>query len=93
MVSHDEVKKIADLAKLYFDEEQLDSITEDLNGILAFADTVTAFDASGYDIDGSEDMLMPLREDIVSSSYEPELILSNAMEADDGFFVVRERSV
>lgn len=93
MVSHDEVKKIAALAKLYFDEEQLDSIAEDLNAVLAFADTVTAFDSSGYDIDSSEDMLLPLREDIVGSSYEPELILSNAMEADDGFFVVRDRLV
>jgi aspartyl-tRNA(Asn)/glutamyl-tRNA(Gln) amidotransferase subunit C len=93
MVTHDEVRKIAALSKLYFDEAQLDSITEDLNGVLAFADAVTAFDASGYDIDSGEDMLLPLREDIVTPSYESELILGNAMEADDGFFVVRDRQL
>jgi|AGTN01.1.fsa_nt_gi Asp-tRNAAsn/Glu-tRNAGln amidotransferase C subunit len=91
MVTHDEVRKIAALAKLYIAEDQLDAITGELNGIIAFADTVSAADASGYGADLSGNEAFSLRADVVSDSYESELILSNAMESGDGFFVVRNR--
>lgn len=91
MVTHDEVRKIAALAKLYIDESQLDAITEELNSVIAFADEVSSVDASGVDIDSITIDYAPLREDVMSVSCTPEQVLQNAMEASDGYFVVRER--
>ncbi len=93
MATHDEVLKIAALAKLYISGEQLGEITGDLNSIIAFADTISAVDASGYEGEAFDSGAAPLREDAVSASYTPELILANAMEAGDGFFVVRDRGL
>ncbi len=85
------MRRIAALAKLYISEEQLEEITGDLSGIIAFADAVASVDASGYDVEAEDGPAYPLRPDITAASYEPELILKNAMESGDGFFVVRGR--
>jgi aspartyl/glutamyl-tRNA(Asn/Gln) amidotransferase C subunit len=91
MVTRDDILKIAALAKLYISEEKLDEITNDLNGVIAFADTIASADASGYDTDAAGNESLPLRCDAVTPSFMPKLILSNAMESGDGFFIVRER--
>lgn len=91
MVTHEDVLKIARLAKLYISEEELDAFTKDMGDIIEFAHAVNGanVEASGFDqINNLENVL---REDVVAPSFSPEDILRNAESQEDGYFLVKKR--
>jgi aspartyl-tRNA(Asn)/glutamyl-tRNA(Gln) amidotransferase subunit C len=91
MVSHEEILKIANLAKLSVAPEELDGLTDDMNKIIGFADTInTAADASS-DFDNINGLTNVFREDTVVPSCDREEILKNAESREDGYFLVRRR--
>ena len=91
MVSHEEILKIANLAKLSVAPEELDGLTEDMNKIIGFADTInTAADASS-DFDNINGLTNVFREDTVVPSCDREENLKNAESCEDGYFLVRRR--
>jgi aspartyl-tRNA(Asn)/glutamyl-tRNA(Gln) amidotransferase subunit C len=88
MITTDTLKKVAALAKLSLDGEDLDGLAADFGGIVEFADAVAGADLSAMDLT-EHDEDFPLREDVVIPSLTPEKILQNAGEARDGFFLTR----
>lgn len=91
MVSHEEILKIANLAKLSVAPEELDGLTDDMNKIIGFADTInTAADASS-DFDNINGLTNVFREDTIVPSCDREEILKNAESREDGYFLVRRR--
>ncbi|MDR0904698.1 MAG: aspartyl/glutamyl-tRNA amidotransferase subunit C [Oscillospiraceae bacterium] len=88
MITTDTLKKVAALAKLSLDGEDLDKLAADFGGIVEFADAVAGADLSAMDLT-EHDEDFPLREDVVIPSLPPEKILQNAGEARDGFFITR----
>ncbi|MDR0839680.1 MAG: aspartyl/glutamyl-tRNA amidotransferase subunit C [Oscillospiraceae bacterium] len=88
MITHEELKKVAALAKLSLDGADLDALAADFGGIVEFADAVAGADLSAMDLT-EHDEDFPLREDVVVPSLPPEEILSNAGESGGGFFVTR----
>lgn len=90
MITIDELKKIAALAKLSLDGEDIEALRRDIGNILDFADAVAKapVNVSDDEADGSE---QALREDILRPSYPAEDILKNAGEQQDGYFVARKR--
>ena len=91
-VTHEDVIQMARLSKLYINENELDQLTEDMNQIIAFADTVSAAASEGCDFDNINHLSNVLREDEVQPSYPREEILQNAESQDDGYFLVKKRS-
>jgi aspartyl-tRNA(Asn)/glutamyl-tRNA(Gln) amidotransferase subunit C len=90
MITYDELKKIAALAKLSLDGEDIDALAKDISGILEFADTIAQAAVDLTDSDG-DDAGWYLREDVVLPSMPVAEILSNAGEQQDGYFVARKR--
>lgn len=88
----EEIKSLARLAKLEFDDERCASFKDGFDEIIAFADRINQeVEGDVQTIHGAgsaERELEELREDCVQPSLENGKILSNA-EGADGFFPVR----
>ena len=91
MVTHEEILKIANLAKLSVAPEELDGLTKDMNEIIGFADTISAAAADASDFDNINGLSNVFREDTVVPSLDREAILKNAESREDGYFLVRRR--
>jgi aspartyl-tRNA(Asn)/glutamyl-tRNA(Gln) amidotransferase subunit C len=89
VVTHEDVLKIAKLAKLEVAPEELDGLTKDMNEIISFADTIASVsvEEEAYaDQNGLENVL---REDEVKSGLTCDEVLANAPDTDGSSFVVR----
>lgn len=91
MVTHEEILKIANLAKLSVAPEELDGLTKDMNEIIGFADTIGAAAPGDAGFDGGTGLSNVFREDVVVPSCGREEILKNAECREDGYFLVRRR--
>lgn len=92
MVTHEDILKIAKLAKLEVEESELDGLTKDMNEIISFADTiasVSAQDEAYSDINGLENVL---REDVVQPGLACDEVLANAEDTDGSSFVVKQHA-
>jgi len=88
-VSAQDVKKIARLSRLYVEDDRLQPIAEDLNGILGWIEQLGEVDVEGMEpMTSAVDMAAPLRADAVSDGGKRDDVLKNAPKSDDGFFVV-----
>ncbi len=88
-ISQEEIKKIALLSRLEVREEHMTHMEKELNDILTYV-----AELNELDLDGVEPMAhaVPLqnvwREDVRKPSLDHDLALSNAPEAEDGYFKV-----
>ena len=88
-VSPQDVKKIARLSRLHVEEDRLQPIAEDLNGILGWIEQLGEVDVEGVEpMSSAVDMAAPLRADAISDGGKRDDVLKNAPKSDDGFFVV-----
>ncbi|MBT4484543.1 MAG: Asp-tRNA(Asn)/Glu-tRNA(Gln) amidotransferase subunit GatC [Candidatus Latescibacteria bacterium] len=88
-VSKKEVDKIADLARLYFSEEEKEELTGVLNNILGYFDKLSELDTENVE---PLTHILPvqnvMREDKEKGTTGQEIALANAPEHDSGHFVV-----
>jgi aspartyl-tRNA(Asn)/glutamyl-tRNA(Gln) amidotransferase subunit C len=94
MISKQEVKWLARLAKLSVEDETLDSLTKDLDEIVGFAgliNSAVAEESAGYK--GQKVCAKDLREDVVRDCSPQSLVLSNVGGGDNGYFPVKRRKV
>ena len=88
-VSVDDVKKIARLARLHVESDQLQPLADDLNGILGWIEQLDEVDVDGVEpMTSAVDMAAPLRKDEITDGGKRDDVLKNAPKKDDGFFVV-----
>ncbi len=92
MVTHEEVLKIAKLAKLSVSADELVALTKDMSEIIGFADTISAVSSTTSDFDSMNNLSNAFREDVVVPSYDRQEILKNAESQDDGYFLVKKRA-
>ena len=92
-VSKEDFDKLATLARLRFEEDEVEKFTKDFDEIIAFADTINNSSEGGTDdikdVSAEEVELSELREDEVRESLPNEKILSN-VEGSKGYFVVKK---
>ena len=88
MVTHEDILKIAKLAKLEVEDSELDGLTKDMNEIISFADTIASVSAQD-DINGLENVL---REDVVQPGLTCDEVLANAEDTDGSSFVVKQHA-
>lgn len=81
--------KVAKLARIKVEEDQLPALAEEFNRILGFIEQL-----SEVDVDGVEPMTsvtpqrLKRREDVVTDGGYQDKVLSNAPDAREGFFAV-----
>lgn len=92
MVTREDIENIALLSKLFVDESELDSLTEEMQKIVAFADTINKVDVKTGDFDNINNLSNVFREDVVLESLPAKEILANAPEQAEDHFLVRRRA-
>ena len=92
MVTREDIENIALLSKLFVDEKDLDSLTEEMQKIVAFADTINNVEVKTGEFDNINNLSNAFREDVVGQSLPAEEILRNAPEQAEDHFLVRKRA-
>ena len=88
-ISRDEVKRIAELARLEIPEAKLDRTAAELSKVLDFAATLNRLDLEGLEPSTFAPADTPLRADAVNGRrLTPEAALEMAPEREHGFFRV-----
>lgn len=88
-ISKDDIIKVSELARLEFNEEELEKFTEQLGKILEYIEQLNELNTDNVEPTSHVlDMSTPLREDKVVEWLSTEEVLKNAPESEDDFFVV-----
>jgi aspartyl-tRNA(Asn)/glutamyl-tRNA(Gln) amidotransferase subunit C len=88
-LSHEEVRKVALLARLELTDDEIGSQAKHLNDLLGQFEKLQALDVTGIEpTSHSIPIVNVLREDIERPSLSRAEVLANAPEARDGCFVV-----
>lgn len=83
-----EVKHIAKLARLKFEGEELENITKDMSGILAWIDILQNADTTSVKNIKENKEPLRMREDVVKVSDIADELIKNAPEPYEHFFTV-----
>jgi aspartyl-tRNA(Asn)/glutamyl-tRNA(Gln) amidotransferase subunit C len=90
LITRDDVQKVAALARLQLDDDQLDRMTADLGGILDHIAKLSELRTDHISPTSQVlDLSNVLREDCVRPSLPAEAILANAPDREDSSFRVR----
>ena len=88
-ISRDIVRRVAELARLEFKEEELEKFTEQLGNILEHIDELNELDTSLVEPTFHVlDISTPVREDVVKPWLSPDEALENAPHREEDFFSV-----
>lgn len=88
-ISREEVRHVAHLARLDLAEEVLDTMAKQLDGILAYMETLNRVDTEGIAPTAhAVSLTTPLREDERRPHLERDTALANAPERDGETFLV-----
>ncbi len=84
-ITKDEVKHVANLARLSVTEEEAEMFTQQLDAIITFAEQLNELDTDGIEATTHVlDVRNVLREDEVKQSLPREEVLKNAPDEQDG---------
>ena len=86
---NDEIKKIAHLARINIDKNEIDKVSEKLEGILGLIDQMTKVNTDGIEpMAHALDITQPLRDDKVTEADIREKSLKLSNETDQSLFIV-----
>lgn len=88
-ISQDQVKHVAELAKLELNDKQLDYFTDQLGEIIGLFETLNEVDTTDVPVTTSvSDQLNVMREDVADNWNQKEALLANAPETENGYIKV-----
>jgi aspartyl-tRNA(Asn)/glutamyl-tRNA(Gln) amidotransferase subunit C len=88
-ITSKDVEKVALLSRLEIDDSEMEKMNEQLNSILDYIDVLNQVNTEGVQPTAHVlPMKNVMREDVVQPSLPRDLALSNAPEAEDGYFKV-----
>lgn len=83
------VKRVARLARLKVNDEDLPTLAGELNAILGWIEQLNAVDVSNVEpLTSVVNMKMKMRSDEVTDGHYPQKITGNAPAQEDSFFMV-----
>jgi aspartyl-tRNA(Asn)/glutamyl-tRNA(Gln) amidotransferase subunit C len=83
------VRRIATLARIRVEEEDVPRLQAELNGILGWIEQLNEVNVDGVEpLTGGARMAMKMRDDVVTDGGYPDQILANAPERIGDFFAV-----
>ena len=86
MISSDELKRIARLAKLSLAADEMDALMADMPRIYNVVQPITDADLSSFDCTVGDEETAVLRDDTALPSLPLDEVLANAQEQRDGYF-------
>ena len=85
----DDVHRIAHLARIEIDAAAAREAHAKLEAIFAMINTLQAVDTTGIEpMSHAQDVMLPLREDVVTAADQRELFQSAAPAVEDGLYLV-----
>ena len=85
----DTARKVAHLARIRVQEDDLPALARELSGILGFMEQLNEVDVTGIEpMTSVTPMRLARRADVVTDGNIQPLILKNAPDAREGFFAV-----
>ena len=88
-IDKDTARRVAHLARIKVEEDQLDNLAAELSGILGFMEQLNEVDVDGVEpMTSVSPMDLKRRDDVVTDGDMQAKILSNAPDAREGFFAV-----
>ncbi len=88
-LSPEEVKKIAYLARLSIQEENIEQYSQDLSSIFGLVEQMNAAATDAIEpMAHPQDAMQRLRDDVVTETNQREKLLANAPLKEDGLFLV-----
>jgi aspartyl-tRNA(Asn)/glutamyl-tRNA(Gln) amidotransferase subunit C len=88
-VDKDTVRRIAKLSRLAVDEQRVDAMVGELNGILAWVEQLKEVDVEGVaPLTSVVEQKLKMRDDVVTDGGNADALMSNAPSGEDHFFVV-----
>lgn len=88
-VDRETTRRVAHLARIRVEEEQLDALAGELSRILAFAEQLAEVDVADVEpMTSVTPMRLKRRADVVTDGDIRDKVLANAPETREGFFVV-----
>ena len=88
-ITTDEVKYVANLAKLYVDDSEAEMLTTEMESIINFADMLSELDTESIaPTNHAMNVHNVFREDVIENSYSQEDILRNAPSQEGGCYLV-----
>ena len=88
-IDTDTARKVAKLARIKVEEEDLPALASEFNAILGFVEQLNEVDVEGVEpMTSVTPMRLKRRADVVTDGNQQEKILSNAPDAREGFFAV-----
>jgi aspartyl-tRNA(Asn)/glutamyl-tRNA(Gln) amidotransferase subunit C len=83
------VRKVARLARIAEPEERIESLAQELSGILDWIEQLNEVDVEGVEpMTSAVAATLPMRDDVVTEGGDPNRVLSNAPKRVGDFFVV-----
>ncbi len=83
------VRRIAHLARMHIEDDDIPRLQTELNGILGWVEQLGAVNVEGVKpLTGAADMALRMRDDAVTDGDIAEKILANAPERAGDYFVV-----
>jgi aspartyl-tRNA(Asn)/glutamyl-tRNA(Gln) amidotransferase subunit C len=88
-LDHATIRRIASLARIRVEENEVENLCQELNGILGWIEQLNEVDVSGIEpLAGAANMAMAMRPDVINDGGYAEKILANAPERIGDFFAV-----
>ena len=88
-VSADQVRHIANLARIAMSDDELERLVPELNAIIGWVEQLGEVDTEGVEpLATVIEQKLRLRDDVVSDGDRRDEILANAPAAEHGFFAV-----
>lgn len=89
MLSLDQIRRIADLARLELAEAEVAAMQHELNGILALVDQMGAVDTAGIEpMSHPQAAMQRLRDDRVTEADQRAAFQAIAPQVEDGLYLV-----
>ena len=83
------IRRIANLARMRVEDDQLAPLARELNGIMGWIEQLNEVNVDGVEpLTGGAQMAMKMRDDLVTDGGYPEKILANAPDRNGPFFAV-----
>lgn len=83
------VRRIAKLARIHVEDDDVTRLRGELNGILGWIEQLQEVDVDGVQpLTGAAQMALRMREDAVTDGGIPERVLLNAPDRAGGFYAV-----
>ena len=88
-ITEENIKKIAHLARLEFDESSVEELKKQMTEIITWVEKLQDLDTSGVEpITNMSTEINNLREDVVHQDLDHERFMKNAPKKDDDYFRV-----